>query len=320
MVAQVVGVVGIDVSKRKLDWCVLGKDRGVVPNTPAGHQKLIVELQRHGVAAAVMEASGGYEDEIALAMRTAGLTPRIVDPRRVRHFAKAAGRRAKNDPIDAEMIARFGGSFPAEVRVEPDPVREELSTLVAERLDLLKTKVAFENRDEHRGSEIGVQARKQVVRALVQGIARLEKAIARKIAQAPHLVADAELLLSVPGLGEHTVAALLAFLPELGHINDRQVSALVGVAPYDDDSGDHKGARKIAGGRRDMRNALYMASLGAATQHNPVLKGHYTSLLARGKLPKVALVACMRKLLGILNTMMKRRQTWNPPGPIPAAA
>ena len=177
------------------------------------------------------------------------------------------------------------------------------------------------NRDEHQSPALCRKLRKDMIRFLDQAIAKLDAAIADLIAQSPPLAERAALLASVPCLGRHTVAALLAWLPELGEIPNAQVAALVGVAPFDDDSGKHRGARHIAGGRWELRNILYMAVLGGATQHNPTLKAFYQRLLAKGKLAKVALVACMRKLLTILNIMVARNQPWQPqPQPGPALA
>jgi len=310
--AQSSMTVGIDVSKRKLDWWARSAGGGTTENTPQGCAALAAELGGCGVQIAVLEASGGYEAAVASALREAGLTVRIVDPKRIRRFAEAAGRRAKTDPIDAEMIARFGEIFPDEVTVTPDPDRDELAALVGERQDFIAIQVQLANRGEHKGSAIGEKQRQTVMKQIERAIARLDDAIAAKIATTPHLAEEARLLSSVPGLGRQTVAVLIAWLPELGRIASPQLAALVGVAPYADDSGDRKGVRHIAGGRCELRNALYMATLGAATQHNPVLKAFYLRLRAKGKPAKVALVACMRKLLVILNTMMKRRETWNP--------
>ena len=308
--AQSSGVVGIEVSKRKLDWWARPAGGGTAENTAQGCAALAQDLRRRGLGVAVLEASGGYEATIVSALRQAGLTVRVVDPKRIRRFAQAAGRRAKTDPIDAEMIARFGEIFGDEVTAAPDPDRDELAMLVGERQDFVGLLVDLTNRGEHEGSTVGTRQRLAVLKQLRRAIANLEAAIARKIAKTPHLAEEARLLSSVPGLGAQTVAALIAWRPELGRIASRQLTALGGVAPYADDSGDRKGVRHIAGGRRELRNVLYMATQGAATRHNPVLKEFYLRLRAKGKPGKVALVACMRKLLTILNTMMASRETW----------
>src|SRR6516164_3840544 len=241
-------VVGIDVSKQNLDLYVLsGQQRRTVANTAAGYGDLVSWLKSLGVRMAVMEASGGYERDVAKALRQAGFDVRIVDPKRVRHFAKAAGRLAKNDRIDAEMIAEFGAVFAAAQRCEIplDAKREHLAGLVAARQALMGHQTSLQNQ----------------ISACPKGPA---------------------------------------------------LAALVGVAPFDDDSGKRTGQRYIKGGRGKLRNIAYMAVMGAATKHNPVLKAYYDSLLNRGKLKKVALIACLRKLLTILNTMVAKQQDWNP--------
>jgi transposase len=309
-------VVGIDVSKRKLDWWGGQVGGGTAENTSDGCGALARALYDRGVGVAVLEASGGYEAAIASALRQAGLMVRVVDPKRVRRFAEAAGRHAKTDPIDARMIARFGEVFPETGTVVPDPERDALAALVAERQDFVALSVQLANRDEHHATAVGRRQRQAVLKRIVRAIASLDQAIAGTIARTPHLAEEARLLASVPGLGTQTVAALIAWLPELGRIDSRQIAALVGVAPYSDDSGERTGVRHIAGGRRALRNLLYMATLGAATQHNPVLKAFYQRLRAKGKSGKVALIACLRKLLAILNIMMARRETWNPALPM----
>src|SRR6516225_8735717 len=289
-------VVGIDVSKQYLDLYVLsGQQRRTVANTAAGYGDFVSWLKSLGVRMAVMEASGGYERDVAKALRQAGFDVRIVDPKRVRHFAKAAGRLAKNDRIDAEMIAEFGAVFAAAQRCEIplDAKREHLAGLVAARQALM-------------GHQTSLQ------KPIPASIKQLDRLIAKAIAAHPQFAALAARLDTVPGVGPVTIAALIAWLPELGRLDRRALAALVGVAPFDDDSGKRTGQRYIKGGRGKLRNIAYMAVMGAATKHNPVLKAYYDSLLNRGKLKKVALIACLRKLLTILNTMVAKQQDWNP--------
>ena len=304
-------VVGIDVSKAKLDWCIRGVANGVVANAAQGHAALAAELARHGVDIAVMEASGGYERAAAQALREAGLCVAVVDPKRVRDFAKAAGRRAKNDPIDADTIAWFGEIF-AKQDTAPDTDREELAALVAARKHYVDLRVACLNRREHSRCALDEAVREDMIANLERYIVKFDKAIAAKIAATKHWAAVATILDSVPGVGLQAMAAILAWLPELGHTSIGNIAALVGVAPFDDKSGKHDGVRHIAGGRRDLRNILYMATVAAATQHNPVLKAYYQRLRAKGKCAKVALIACLHKLLLILNVMLVRGQTWKP--------
>lgn len=311
--AQVASVVGIDVSKAKLDWCIRGEAQGHVANTPGNCRALAKELVQRGIRLATMEASGGYERDMAAALRKLGVTAMVVDPKRVRGLAKAAGRRAKNDPIDADTLAWFGEIFGHEGGRKPDLAREELAALVAARQDFVGMRTQSLNRKEHKAPALCRQQTKSVIQSLDQAIAKLDAAIKALIRKSPHLAERARLLASVPCLGPQAVAALLAWLPELGEIADAQVAALVGVAPYDDDSGKHIGARRIAGGRQQLRNILFMAAMGGATQHNVTLKAFYKRLLAKGKLKKVAIIACLRKLLTIINLMVVRNQPWDPP-------
>jgi transposase len=246
-------------------------------------------------------------------LRAAGIAVRIVDPKRVRHFAKSAGRLAKSDPIDAAMIAWFAETFSDAVGPPHEPEREELDRLVTSRAGLLKVQTQIENQGEHPQPRMVIAAHRAILRTVRAQLAKLEAAIAATIEASPRAARRAEIITSVPGYGEQTAAGLIAWLPELGQISDEAAAALVGVAPYDDDSGEHKGKRVIKGGRRKLRNLLYMPTMGAATQHNPVLKAYYQRLRAKGKEPKVALVACMRKMVVILNTMLARNETWNPP-------
>jgi len=308
-------VVGLDVSKRKIDACIRGvAERRSAASTPEGEAELIAWLRRHGVGVAVMEASGGYERRWAPALRQAGLAVRIVDPRRVRSFAKAAGRLAKNDPIDAAMIAWFGETFADDAAgAAHDPARHALDQLVTARATLLELDTALANRNEHAQPRLVAKAQAAVRSALRTQVEKLDKAIAATLAKHPAMARHAEIITSVPGLGRQAAAGLIAWLPELGRIDDKAIAALVGLAPYDDDSGERRGERHIKGGRQKLRNLLFMPTLVAATQCNPVLKPYYRRLCAKGKQAKVALIACMRKLITILNTMLARDETWSPP-------
>ena len=308
-------VVGIDIAKQKADACIraLGL-RTAQPATPAGEREMVLWLQQHQVNLAVMEASGGYERGWAAALRAAGIAVRVVDPKRVRYFARSAGRLAKNDAIDAEMIAWFGETFGLAGEQSYDQDRDALDRLVTARALLVKLQVAVRQLAEHQQPRVVLAARRAILKAFDTQIGKLEAAADAIIAKSPPLAARAEIITSVPGLGRHFVAGALAWLPELGQIGNKPLAALIGVAPYDDDSGQHAGERHIKGGRRELRNLLFMATLGAATRHNPILCAYYRNLRARGKKAKVALVACMRKLILILNTMLARNQTWNPPG------
>jgi transposase len=283
-----------------------------MPSTPEGRAELVAWVHANRVGTAVMEASGGYERSWAEALRAAGLEVRIVDPKRVRHFAKAAGRLAKNDPIDAETIAWFAETFPAEAGRPHDPQRDELDRLVTARAGLKRLEAQIMQEDEHCPPRVVAKAQAAVLRAVRAQLRKLDATIAARIEADPAFARRAAIIVSVPGLGPQAAAGLIAWLPELGQVSNEAAAALLGVAPYDDDSGERTGARHIKGGRRKLRNLLYMPVMGAATQHNPVLGAYYQRLRAKGKEAKVALVACMHKLIVILNTMLARGEKWDP--------
>lgn len=306
-------IVGIDISKLKADVCVRSlRLRRSFASTPPGERELIAWLRDNAVGLAVMEASGGYERGCAAALRKAGIAVRIVDPKRVRYFAKSAGRLAKNDPIDAEMICWFAETFAIETPLAHNPDRELLDRLVTARRLLVKQATQIGQLGEHQPPKVVEIAQRAIGKAIRAQLAKLDAAIQARIAANAELAARAAIITSVPGFGRYFVAGAIAWLPELGRISNKAAAALVGIAPYDDDSGEHRGERHIRGGRREIRDLLYMATLAAATRHNPLIKAYYQRLRAKGKKAKVALVACMRKLIVILNTMLARGQMWNP--------
>ena len=306
-------VVGIDVAKDKVDACVRSLAlRETYPCSAKGRRELVSWLRKHKIGKAVMEASGGYERNWAKALRADGLEVRIVDPKRVRSFARSAGRLAKNDTIDAEMIAWFAETFDQAPSQTYDAAREKLAQMVNARQGLLNLRTELQNRGEHSVPEVVQKMHSQLLKKIAVELALLEAAIAATVKATAHFAEIAEIIESVPGLSTITSAGLIAAMPELGQVSHKVAAALLGVAPYDDDSGKRRGERQIKGGRRKLRNLFYMACLGAATRHNPVLKAFYRRLLAKGKEKKVALVACMRKLIVILNIMIARRQKWNP--------
>lgn len=305
-------VVGIDVAKDKVDASIRSlSQRQTFPSTAEGHRALIRWLRKHKVGKAAMEASGGYERDWAKLLREARIEVRIVDPKRVRSFAQSAGRLAKNDAIDAEMIAWFAETFTDAPGQAYDAEREKLVQIVNARQALLDVQTSLQNRSEHSAPDVVQKTQARLLKRIALEVAKLEAAITAMIKAAPHFAELAEIIESVPGLGKATSAALIAAMPELGQVSNNIATALLGVAPYDDDSGQRRGDRHIKGGRRKVRNLFYMACLGAATRHNPVLKAFYDRLIAKGKEPKVALTACMRKLICILNTMIARREKWD---------
>lgn len=311
--AQIRAVVGLDVAKDKVDACIRSASaERRFANTPEGHRELLSWLCEHAVGRAVMEATGGYEKSWAKLLDQAGVDVVIVDPRRVRHFAKSAGQRAKNDPIDARMIAWFATTFTDQPGKPRNGERQALEQLVTARLSLIDLQTRIGNRAEHDQPAEARRAYRAVLKGLATQIAKLEAAIAAKLKHTVAFTQRAAIIQSTPGLGDTATAGVVAFMPELGHVDNQAAAALVGIAPYDNDSGDRRGQRHIAGGRHKLRKLLYMPILGAATRHNPVLKAYYERLLARGKPKKVALIACMRKLITILNTMLKRGEKWDP--------
>jgi transposase len=306
-------VVGIDVAKDKVDACIRALGLGqTFPSTTQGHRKLVAWLRKHQANKAVMEASGGYERAWAKVLREAGIEVRIVDPKRVRSFALSAGRLAKNDTIDAEMIAWFAETFSDAPGQKHDAAHEELQVLVKARLSLIDFRMRLVSQSEHAAPGLVQKAHARILKNLACEIAKLEAAICAKIKSMPDFAERAEIIESVPGFAETSSANLLAGMPELGQVSNKIAAALIGVAPYDDDSGKRRGERHIKGGRRWVRNAIYMPCVGAATLNNPVLKAYYQRLIAKGKEPKIAIIAGMRKLIIILNTMIARRQKWHP--------
>ncbi len=306
-------VVGIDVSKGKLDVALRStRSAASFANDTKGHHDLLRWLAHHRVRKAVMEATGGYEISCRKILAKAGLEVVVVDPKRVRHFAKSAGRRAKNDPIDAQMIAWFGEVFDDLTGKPQDERREQLEQLVAARRALVLVQEKIENWGQHERPKLVQKVHQALLKVVAAQLDKLDDAIAVQIDDSPQFAERAEIIHSVPGLADVSASGIIAFLPELGRVDRQAAAALLGVAPFDEDSGQHHGRRYIQGGRRKLRNLLYMPLLGAATRSNPVLKACYERLLAKGKPPKVALMACMRKLIGILNTMLARGEKWDP--------
>jgi transposase len=305
-------LVGIDVAKLKIDVAVKGGAEGTFANDAEGHRQLLEWLKQHDVYKAVMEASGGYERSWGGLLRKAGLEVATVDPKRVRHFARSAGRLAKNDAIDARMLAWFGEVFSDTLGQAYDEERQELDQLVTARQGVVGVREQIEAWGEHEQPKAVQQMHRALLKVVARELDKLEALIQAKIESTPRFAERAEIVRSVPGLADVAASAIVALLPELGRVDRQAATALVGVAPFDDDSGQRRGERHIKGGRQKLRNMLFMPVMGAATQHNPVLKACYQRLIARGKPAKVALIACMRKLIGILNTMLARGAKWDP--------
>ena len=306
--------VGIDVSKASLDVCVgVPGSPCTLNNDSAGHDALWQLLRDRRVGLVVLEATGGYEFACAAALQAKGLPVAVINPRQARDFAKAMGRLAKTDRIDSAGLAHLAQVLAARpdaarfVKPLPDAQQQTLAALVSRRRQLVQMRVM----ETHHLSVAHRRARKSikaVIKALGTQLRHIEAELALHLKQ--HHADLSTLLGDVKGLGPATVATLIGEMPELGKLNRRQISALAGVAPYNHDSGRLKGKRCISGGRATLRTALYMATL-VATRHNPVIQKFYQRLLGAGKLKKVALVACMRKLLTILNAMVKSNKPWN---------
>lgn len=304
--------VGIDVAKDHLDVALRpAEDAWTVANDPDGLETLIRRLKPAEPRLVVLEATGGYEAPVAAALSTAGIPVAVVNPRQVRDFAKATGQLAKTDRIDAATLALFAERVRPEPRPLPDPVGEELRALVARRRQLLEMLGAEQNRLRHATAPSVEKGLQQHVRWLKRQLEDVDDDLQRVVQDSPLWRGKDDLLQSVPGIGPVTSRTLLAELPELGRLNRREIAALVGVAPLNRDSGRWRGRRFVWGGRAAVRNPLYMAAL-TASRHNPVIRAFYERLVDRGKPHKVALTACMRKLIVILNAMAKTQQPWNP--------
>lgn len=304
-------VVGIDVSKAKLD-VAFGDVVKQFSNDASGHDKLIAQLRPRHPRLVVLEATGGYEEPLSLALFDANLPVAIENPRRIRNFARAAGKSAKTDRLDARIIAQYGEAMNIQAMQAPSKEQRMLRALMASRAQIKRDLVAERNRL--------ALITEPFVRGVIEGVcsylegalAQLERKIAEVIAANPEWERLARLLRSAPGVGFVTAALLIARLPELGTCEPKSLSMLVGLAPINCDSGTLRGHRRIWGGRSDVRAALYMATL-TAIRCNPVLRAFRQRLLERGKAPKLVMVACARKLLVLLNAMVRSGRNWEAP-------
>jgi transposase len=310
--------VGIDVAKAALD--LASRPDGAVlrvHNNEAGIAQLVTQLQETAPALIVLEATGGREAPVAAALATAGLPVAIVNPRQVRDFAKATGQLAKTDALDARVLAHFAEVVHPTPRALPDAEAQALSALLARRRQVVGMLVA-----ERQRLETTVPALRPRLEAHIAWLRQerdeLDVALREQIRHSPLWREDDVLLQSVPGVGPVLATTLIAELPELGELDRKQIAALVGVAPLNCESGTWRGRRIVWGGRGQVRAALWMSTL-VAVQHNPVIRAFYERLLAARKPKKLALTACMRKLLTILNALLRHRTPWQPALP-PATA
>ena len=302
--------IGIDVSKARVDVHVRPDGAAFSCATDApGLGALVARLQPLSPCLVVLEASGGYEGVVAAALAEAGLPVAIVNPRQVRKFAGAIGRLAKTDAIDAAVIAHFAQAVRPPVRPLPDDLAVRLAELMARRRQLVVMINAEKQRLAKAHDRVAQSSFRAVIRRLDAERARIDKAIDKLIEASPVWCAKQDLLKSVPGIGNVVARTLIAELPELGQVDRHQIAALAGIAPINRDSGRYRGKRKIQGGRVEVRAPLYMACL-VAIRRNPALKSFYRRLRDAGKPARLALVAVMRKLLTILNAILRDQRPW----------
>lgn len=303
--------VGIDVSKGTLDVAVDGEqEHWSFENDQSGINRAISMLKKFSPELVALEATGGYEIPLAAELGVNGLPTAVVNPRQIRDFARAAGMLAKTDILDARIIASFAAKMQPKPRGVPDAEAQELGAIIARRRQVIEMITAEKNRLGSAMKPVKPRIKAHIV-WLQKELDGINASLRQKVKDSPIWREKDELLQSVPGVGPNLSITLLAEMPELGTQNQKKAAALVGVAPLNRDSGTLRGKRTIWGGRKTVRSALYMATL-AATRHNPVIKDFYQRLCAEGKPKKVALTACMRKLLTILNAMLKNGTTWNP--------
>jgi len=304
--------VGIDIAKDQVDVHVRPTDeRFQLSRTDAGLAELVARLQPLGPRLVVLEATGGYEIPVAAALASAGVPVAVVNPRQIRDYARATGQLAKTDALDARLLARFAEAVQPEVRPLPTPAAQALGDLVTRRRQLVDMLGAERNR-HHQARDLRLQRRIAThIRWLTKALAEIEADLGTHIRSSPIWRERDDLLHSVPGVGDVTAHTLIADLPELGHLGRRKIAGLVGVAPMNRDSGHWRGRRTIAGGRPAVRSVLYMATL-TAVRFNPAIAQFYQRLVAAGRPKKVALTAAMRKLLTILNAMLRDQRPWQP--------
>ena len=304
--------VGIDVAKDRLDVHLRPSGQTfTVARDGEGLAQLVERLRALAPRLVVMEATGGYETIVASAVAAARLPLAVVNPRQIRDFARATGKLAKTDRIDAAAIAHFAQAIDPPTRPIADAAAQALGELVARRRQVIEMMVAERNRRRRATQRRVLTAIDRHVKLLQAELCELEQDIDGAIRRSPAWQANADLLASVPGVGKATLRTLIAELPELGHLDRRKIAALVGVAPINRDSGTLRGRRTIAGGRPAVRTALYMAAL-VASRANPLIAAYYAKLRAAGKTGKQALTACMRKLIVILNAILRDRKPWQP--------
>jgi transposase len=301
--------IGVDVSKDRLDVFILpDKDYLQFESTTSGIQKLLKKAQGFSDVLITMESTGGYEKPLAHTLAKANLAVAILNPRQVRDLARSKGRLAKTDRIDAEIIALFALDNKPAANVNYDENQQKLAKYTARRRQLVDMIIMEKNRLDKSSPDIK-KAIQKTIKFLEKQLEQIDQALETAIHANPEYAHKNEILQSVKGIGSVAASVLIAELPELGQLNAKQIAALVGLAPMNHDSGRLKGKRAIKGGRASVRRTLYMGTI-VATQHNPVIRAFYQRLCSAGKKKKLALIACMRKLLVIMNAMIKSNQSW----------
>jgi transposase len=302
--------IGIDVSKAILDVYILPSKKYMqFKNNTKDIQKLVKKLSAFPHASIVMEATGGYEKLAAQSLFAANLHLSIINPRFIRDFAKALGKLAKTDRIDAEVIALYAEKVQPKATMVHNENQRKLANLNARRRQIIEMITMEKNRLDKTTPDLK-KSIQRIIKALEKELESINAALAKSIQHDETFAHKSTLLNSIKGVGPVVATGVLADLPELGTLDSRQITALAGLAPYNRDSGTLRGKRTIWGGRAPVRNALYMAAL-VATRHNPLIKAFYERLCSKGKLKKVAIVACMRKLLIMMNAMIKHNELWH---------
>lgn len=310
-VANTNTVAGIDVAKHSLDLFILPTRRSAsVRNDADGIASIVKAIRDEAASLAVLESTGSYQQPVVDALHKAEIPVAVVNPRCVRDFAKASSRHAKTDRIDAEVLAEFGRRMDTRKDVPKSQQQQDLEDAITRRGQLVKMRTAETNRRSTTRSDSARRSIDDVMKFLDRQIEQLDKRIAEIIESDEDMKARRDLLKTMPGVGDKLAPRLVAELPELGEANRREIAGLAGVAPYDDSSGRHVGKRRVRGGRAGARSALYLAAWIAA-RWNPRMKAYADSLKARGKPRLVMLVACMRKLLTIMNAMIRTGQPWS---------
>lgn len=301
--------VGIDVGKSQLDICIHETDiQWSTSNNTGDIKTLVSRLARYKLARIVVEATGGYERDLVAACAERGLPVVVVQPRKVREYARITGVMAKTDKLDAQVIAKFGAQIQPEVRALSGESVRLFKDLLARKRQLNEARTQELNR-QHKATKTVARSHVAMIKLLDKEIAWVNDKLSKALTDIEEWQHTYDLISTVPGIGDGVAFTLLGELPELGTLTSREVAALCGLAPFNKDSGSMKGKRRIRGGRAPIRTVLYMAML-SAIQHNPVMRSFYLRLVAQGKHKKVAITACMRKMMTILNAMVRDQRPW----------